>query len=211
MGTEPESGEVVGSTSVGLLARLRSSDQDAWRRLVRLYGPLVYRWCRRAHVAPQDAADIGQEVFRAVAAAVGRFQHGQDGSTFRGWLWTITRNKVRDHLRRQASAPRAFGGDSTHPDLAEAAADPATSASSSAAGRFNTLLTGCLESIRGEFEARTWLAFWRVAVRSELPGDVAADLGMTANAVRKAKSRVLARLRAVLGDPAPRPRGSPPR
>jgi hypothetical protein len=40
---------------------------------------------------------------------------------------------------------------------------------------------------------------------------VAADLGMTANAVRKAKSRVLARLRAMLGDPAPDPRGSPPR
>jgi RNA polymerase sigma-70 factor (ECF subfamily) len=210
MHTGPDCDEIVGSTSSSLLASLRTGDQDAWRRLVRLYGPLVYRWCRRARVAPQDAADIGQEVFRAVSAALGRFRHDQAGSTFRGWLWTITQNKIRDHLRRQATVPVAVGGGSSHTWLIGAVADPA-SASSSAVGGVGRLLAAGLETIRGEFEDRTWQAFWRVAVRSELPGDVAADLGMTANAVRKAKCRVLARLRAVLGQAPPDPRGTPPR
>ena len=52
-----------------------------------------------------------------------------------------------------------------------------------------------VELIRGEFEERTWQAFWRVAVEGQAAKDVAKDLGVTASAVRLAKSRVLRRLR----------------
>lgn len=54
--------------------------------------------------------------------------------------------------------------------------------------------------VRSEFEDRTWQAFWRVAVEGHATAEVAADLGITANAVRQAKSRVLRRLRQELGD-----------
>ena len=62
------------------------------------------------------------------------------------------------------------------------------------------LFNRALELIRAEFEERTWLAFWRTVVEGQAPKDVAADLSMSPGAVRVAKSRVLHRLRAELGD-----------
>src|SRR5437867_2680850 len=74
------------STSLSLLARVRAHDQAAWERLVGLYGPLVYGWCLRAGLRKEDAADIGQEVFAAVARKIQSFRHDRQGDSFRGWL-----------------------------------------------------------------------------------------------------------------------------
>ncbi len=57
-----------------------------------------------------------------------------------------------------------------------------------------------LELVRAEFEERTWEAFWRAAVEGQPPDLIARDLGVTPAAVRKAKSRVLHRLRQEVGD-----------
>ena len=57
-----------------------------------------------------------------------------------------------------------------------------------------------LDLVRAEFENRTWEAFWRTAIDGQRPAHVADDLGMSLNAVYKAKSRVLRRLRRELGD-----------
>src|SRR5436309_658081 len=51
-------GDLSGSTSTSLLARLRARDRDAWSRLAKLYGPLVYGWCRRRGLRAEDAADV---------------------------------------------------------------------------------------------------------------------------------------------------------
>ena len=57
-----------------------------------------------------------------------------------------------------------------------------------------------LDLIKNEFEERTWRAFWLTAVGDRVPNEVALELGMSAGAVRVAKSRVLRRLREELGD-----------
>jgi RNA polymerase sigma-70 factor (ECF subfamily) len=54
--------------------------------------------------------------------------------------------------------------------------------------------------MQAEFEARTWQAFRRVVIDGQRPADVAADLGLTRNAVYLARSRILRRLREVLGE-----------
>jgi RNA polymerase sigma-70 factor (ECF subfamily) len=97
----------VGST---LLVRLRAGQIDAWERLARLYGPTVYVWCRRAGVPEADAADVSQEVLAAVARHLADFRRERPGDSFRGWLWTITRNKVRDHWRHHMDQVKASGG-----------------------------------------------------------------------------------------------------
>ena len=46
----------------------------AWNRLVALYAPLVWNWCRSCGLQEQDQADIFQEVFQAVASHLDQFQ-----------------------------------------------------------------------------------------------------------------------------------------
>src|SRR5277367_2420601 len=102
---EPISGEEgphSTATFRGLLERVRVDDEAAWHRLVDLYAPLVYRWCRRSGLPEQDAADVFQDVFQAVATHIAGFRKEKESDTFRGWLRTITRNKIRDHFRKSA-------------------------------------------------------------------------------------------------------------
>ncbi len=62
-------------TSDTLLVRIRARDEDAWRRLLHLYAPLVLHWCDQWGVRGQDADDIRQDVFQAVAVGLERFHH----------------------------------------------------------------------------------------------------------------------------------------
>lgn len=61
-------------------------------------------------VAHQDAGDVVQEVFATVVSHLGRFTRERSGDTFRGWLWTIARNKARDYFRRRADEPAPAQG-----------------------------------------------------------------------------------------------------
>src|SRR4051812_31651419 len=79
-------------TSLTLLQRLRQNEPAAWEIMVRLYGPLVARWCARAGVHGADADDVAQEVFRVAAGKLDAFRRDRPGDTFRGWLRGITRN-----------------------------------------------------------------------------------------------------------------------
>lgn len=98
------------TTIASLLAAAKLRDAAAWRRLVELYAPLVFHWCQCASLAPKDAADVVQEVFRSVAGALDRFECSSRLGSFRGWLVTITTNKIRDLARRTAKQPVAVAG-----------------------------------------------------------------------------------------------------
>jgi RNA polymerase sigma-70 factor (ECF subfamily) len=193
-----------GSTSRSLLADARLADPAAWERLVRLYAPLVASWCRKWGVAEQDIADLLQDVFSAVAGHLARFRSERPSDTFRGWLSTITRNKVRDHFRRRAVEPTAAGGPVASLQMQQVLDPHALEESSEVTDEaiWDDLLRKALESIRGEFHEQTWKAFWGVVVEGRATADVAADLNMKPGAVRVAKSRVLLRLRRELGDAA---------
>lgn len=52
-----------------------------------------------------------------------------------------------------------------------------------------------LEIVRGDFDSTTWQTFRRLAMDGASGADVAAELGISVNAVLLAKSRVLRRLR----------------
>jgi RNA polymerase sigma-70 factor (ECF subfamily) len=188
---------------------VKARDADAWRRLVRLYSPVVFGWCRQRGLQSEDAADVLQEVFQAVFQHIADFRRERPGDSFRGWLWTITQNKLHDHFCRRGAQPQAAGGTDAQQRLAELPAEPAedssgvVDASSGAAAGLSGMgpvLRSAVEQIRAEFEDRTWLAFWQSTVDRRLPADVAADLGMSVNAVYKARSRVLRRLREELVD-----------
>jgi RNA polymerase sigma-70 factor (ECF subfamily) len=192
--------EAFDSTSSSLLMRVKGRDPDAWQRLVKLYGPLVYRWAREAGLQDSDAADVMQEVFRAISAAIEDYRHDRPGDRFRGWVWTITRNKVRDHFRQRANQPEARGGTTAHIQIQQTPKLPSEEPEDTEATAITNLPRRALALIRGEFQEHTWQAFWRVAVAGDKPADVAEDLGMSVGAVYTAKSRVFRRVREELGE-----------
>lgn len=183
------------SISTSLFQQVVQQDAAGWQRFVKVYGPAVFYWCRKDGVNEHDAADIGQEVFRAVAHAIGRFER-KPGVAFAAWLRTITRNKVANYWRRQQTTPRAIGGSDFQEIVGDLAArhDVSESVPDDATG-LAIIAQGTLAFLKDRFTEKSWAAFWETAVNNRSSADVAEDLGMTPMAVRKAKSRVLRCLR----------------
>jgi RNA polymerase sigma-70 factor (ECF subfamily) len=197
-GQEPQSST---ATSRTLLERIKADDAAAWDRLVALYAPLVYRWCRRWDLPEQEIADVFQDIFQAVSTHIASFRKERPGDTFRGWLRTIAHNKVRDHFRKVGREPGGAGGTEAQLRLSMIPASQLPVEDDSDPARTDHgLFRRALDLLRGEFEERTWRAFWMTAVEERAPQDVADELRMSPGAVRVAKSRVLRRLREELRD-----------
>jgi len=192
------------ATSLSLLQRAQSDDQDAWDRLVRLYGPLVYRWCQRASVPADDVSDVFQEVFRAVAASLKKYKPGENKGSFRAWLKTVARSKISNHFQYINRQVRGKGG-STAQNQMSAATDPlgdplADEDEEVDEADHAVLVRRALELIRPEFKDTTWVAFERVALEDRDVAFVGEELGLSSAAVRQANYRVRRRLRIELGD-----------
>jgi RNA polymerase sigma-70 factor (ECF subfamily) len=190
------------TTSLTLLQRLRANDSDAWCVMVQLYTPLVHHWCARGGVRGADAEDVAQEVFHAATTHLENFRRDRPGDSFRGWLRGITRHMVLQHFRRGARHPQASGGTDALLRLQNVEVDSAAGGpdDEDPAEELDGLRRRALELVRGEFEERTWRAFWLTVVEGRSPVDIAPDLGVSPTAVRMAKSRVLRRLKEEFGD-----------
>jgi RNA polymerase sigma-70 factor (ECF subfamily) len=166
---------------------------------VYLYGPLIHRWCQQGNVPDDDVADVGQEVFRAIAHGIERFRRERPTDSFTAWLRTLTRYKVADYWRYRSRETRATGGSDFQRRLGEiASVESGEDSSDSAVEEKVIVVARALELLQARCHATTWQAFWATAVEDQSPQDVAAELGITAMAVRQAKSRMLRRLRELL-------------
>lgn len=184
--------------SSSLLSDVRGGSELAWRRMVNLYGPLVYHWCRAAGMQPHDATEIVQDVFCAVLRNIQRFERTEKQHSFRGWLRTITNNKIKDEARRKGRAPTLPGFVEAGEVANELEMGQEESSDHSLGSETHQLLTRALDAVRQDFGDRTWQAFYRLTVQGQTAAEIGADLGMTAKAVRQAKYRVLLRLRSEL-------------
>lgn len=178
-------------TSRSLLDRLRDQPcEDSWTRLVDLYTPLIHRWVRHFGAAESDCDDLVQEVMSVVVKKLPEFAHSGQRGAFRRWLRTIAFNCTHLNFRARKKADR---------DPAETVTevtDPHGDLEQQWEREHDEYVTTrALELLRPEFTASTWQAFLRQVIDAAAPADVAAELGLTVNAVLIAKSRVLRRLR----------------
>ena len=179
-----------------MLAGVKFRRPEAWDRLVDVWGPVIYGWCRKHDVQPADAEDIVQEVLLQVFLKAPEFERG----TFRGWVSTTTYHKIMDHFRYGRKHPKAAGGSSANRRIQDQpdAGDGESVDDSGIVARVDSnalIVRRVLQVIRGDFKDHTFKAFWKTAVDGLSTADVAEDLGMTVPAVRQAKARVLRRLR----------------
>jgi RNA polymerase sigma-70 factor, ECF subfamily len=185
------------STSLTLIERAKALDPDAWRRLVQLYQPILFRWCLRAGVSVDVAGDVTQDVWMAVWRNLPTFRRDRPTDTFRGWLRTILRRKLIDHWDKSDLSP--VGGTDWRRLLEQVLAKLQDSDEQNTSDKV-LLIRNALELVRAEFESPTWLAFWRTTVDGLTSAVVGKQLEMNPHAVIQAKSRVRKRVKEVLKD-----------
>lgn len=179
------------STPVSLLERLtRGTDAAAWDRLVQLYTPLLFRWCRGVGLDDSSAADLIQDVFIVLLEQFPTFRY-DPARSFRAWLKTVLMNAWRKHQRKLNRGPAMTGDPELVPDT-----DPGQVLEEAEHRDF--LIRRALALAQTDFEPTTWKACWEFVVNDRSADDVGAEFGITVNAVYLAKSRVLRHLRTEL-------------
>jgi RNA polymerase sigma factor (sigma-70 family) len=91
-------GEMNSTELAELLSRVRAGDADAWGELYREFAPAIFRFCRRALPAREDAEDATNEVFMKVRQKLGTYDASRP---FTAWLYKVASNHCWDMLRRR--------------------------------------------------------------------------------------------------------------
>ena len=181
------------TTRISLLLKLRDeNDQVAWERFVTLYAPVVYGFARRKGLA--DAADIAQNVLLSVVQQMRKWTYSSERGSFRGWLFTIARNRLKNWRSSTARRMDGIGGDDHH-DALQAEADPASDVEEWDAQYAQQTLHLAADIVRQQVSEQTWLAFEMTALAGTSGAAVAESLGISVGAVYLARGRVMARLK----------------
>ena len=182
------------ATQASLLIRIRDpGNQEAWRQFTEIYAPLIYGFARRRGLQDADAADLTQDVMRAVANAAKALDYDPRRGLFRSWLYTLCRHELHDFLVRRKRHCQGSGDTGVHELINELAA-PEEEAERDREYERRVFIYAA-ERVRRDFEETTWRAFWNIAVEGKSGDETAKALGMSVGAVYVAKSRVLARIK----------------
>jgi RNA polymerase sigma-70 factor (ECF subfamily) len=181
------------SPEAELVNRAIRRDPEATAALLARVRPGVVRYCR-AHLgriggAYTTADDVSQEVCLAILGALPRFR--DEGCPFSAFVYRIAANKVADAQRAAIRHGTAMPVDLLfdRPDVTPGPEQRAVEAD----------LARQLARVLGRLpETHREIVVLRVAVGLSAD-EVGAVLGMSANAVRMAQSRALARLRTLVG------------
>lgn len=204
-------GEDSSSISTRLLIQIKAGDPSGWRRFVKKFEGLMLRWCRRSGLSTEDSEDTCQNALTRVACGIGDFRRGGIVGSFRGWLHAITRNSVRDHLRKKRRCVQTVGG--RPPDQAMQArpnrviaADESSSSNSSSGEKRSTewyeRQRQVLAYVRSQVKPRTWEVMCRLSESGMQARQVAEEFGMTLGAVLSVRSRCLRLARDAIAYPS---------
>lgn len=188
------------ATVVSLLERLRGAPPNStdWGRFHAIYLPLIRSWIGRIPALGDDPDDVAQEVFAIVARELPGFDRRREGS-FRAWLRRVTVNKLRTS-RRRLYRRRVVGLDPTDGFLEGLAAPESEMAREWDRDHDRHVFEALVEAVRPDFSPTSWEAFRRFGLDGASASVVAGELGISENAVLRAKYRILKRLREEAGD-----------
>lgn len=183
------------TTRVTLLRHVADRrDVAAWDRFVRLYGPLIHRYCRRRGLQDADALDVTQDVLLQLSRQMGDFRYDRRLGRFRNWLGTITHRALLKRVARSQSRSSGSRASRFPRPLAQHACRDSLGASWVEAFNAHVYRTA-VERVRPLFDRETWEAFRATFVEHRPPREVAVELERTVGWVYQAKFHVVRRLK----------------
>lgn len=161
-------------------------DQTTFDDVVRKHGPMIARIAASHEARPHLAEELMQEIWFAVWRALPSFR---GDSSLRSFVARIAGNRAATHVARAVRTPRGEEVDEGLPDSRE---DPETAAL--AHDRHARLLAAVRELPLVTRQVVT------LTLEGFGPNEIAAALGITANAVSIRLSRAKEQLRRSMGD-----------
>src|SRR5215510_4080581 len=93
-------------TRASLLERLKDmGDQTSWNTFHELYHDLIFSVARRAGLNESEAGEVVQDTLISVAKKMPGFTYDPAKDSFKGWLLTVVRWRIRDQLAKR-TGPR---------------------------------------------------------------------------------------------------------
>ncbi|MDB5342460.1 MAG: nccH [Schlesneria sp.] len=189
----------VSTITTTLLERAKTGEEDAWSCVVYLYGPLVYKWCRKRGLSREATRDVAQNVFEVVARKLKDFRREDASNTFRGWLRAISDNKISDYWRDQYKCPDRVSVEDPHRSLEQVQFREEIDNGSDVQDSLD-IFERVLQYGKARVNPKHWEVFWRVIVDEEDRHEIAASLEIKRANVDVIVSRVLAKLKETFGD-----------
>lgn len=187
---------VTPETRASLLVRIRDEcDSESWSRFVGIYTPAIYGFLQQRGLQDADAADLTQDVMARVSTAIKSFDYQPQQGKFRGWLFTVVQNQLRNFWRSKARHPVAKADSLAHQQLLDIPDGQADAAEAWDREYEHRLFVGAAELVRPLVKPSTWQAFWNTVVEGQSTAHTAAQLNMSIAAIRLAKARVIARIK----------------
>jgi RNA polymerase sigma factor (sigma-70 family) len=89
-------------TRATLIQRLKNwQDNSSWQDFFDTYWKLIFHVAMQAGLTEAEAQDVVQETMFSVAKHMPSFQYNQANGSFKTWLLTMTRWRIRDLVRRR--------------------------------------------------------------------------------------------------------------
>ena len=184
------------ATDSRLLGRLRNwDDHESWGDFYRTYRKLIYGFARQQGLGAQEAEDVVQETLLSVAKALHTFRYDANRSSFRHWLWRLTRNRAIDHVRkRPRELPLSHRADpgTKRTGTAERIEDPHSLPPNEHCQALweARVLQAALERLKRQVRPRHYQVFDLLVLQQQSPSRVAEALGIPVAQVYLARHRV---------------------
>jgi RNA polymerase sigma factor (sigma-70 family) len=185
----------MSETRLSLLARVRNlGDGRSWSEFHAIYRPLIFGYLRSLGLKEHDANDLTQEVFCRLMAILPTFELNRRRGRFRTYLWKLTYTTLVDRARRRKVRDR------TEEEWVRRfrEADESESRKLEEAWTLRhrkRILEVILPRVRATVSSTAWACFEGRLVSRRPAAEIAAKLGITANAVYVYASRVLQEVR----------------
>ena len=181
----------MSETRHSLIVRVRDlGDGRSWGEFHAIYRPLIFGYLRGLGLKEHDADDLTQEVFCRLMAILPTFELDRRRGRFRTYLWKLTYSTLIDRARWQKVRDRAEeewvrrfseADDSESRELEDAWV----------LQHRRRILEVVLPGVRERASPRAWACFEGRLLHRRPAAEIAARLGINANAVYVYASRVL--------------------
>jgi len=187
-------------TRLSLLTRLKDWDDEAgWQRFFDIYWKLIYGVAIKSGLTDAEAQDVVQETVLAVAKRMHDFKYDPALGSFKGWLLHLTRWKVSDqfrHRQRHVIPHASESGDGARTATIERVPNPD---SLNLDGLWEeewrkNLMDAALRRIKRKVNAKDYQMFHFYVLKEWPVEEVMETLGVSADQVYQAKSRIMPRL-----------------